>query len=209
MQALDVPAGEDVIRQDTHGSRWYLVRDGELEIVVDGYVVAHAVRGDAFGERALLRDEPRQATVRAVTPVSLLALERSSFLAAVIGLDDGEVPALAPPRGAADALERQHLLGHLDEARLAELARSAVQLALGADEVLFEAGDVDDRYFVVLDGEVQIRTGDERRRTLAPGDAFGEIAVLHERPRTASAVAVTPVVLVAVEGARLRAALDR
>lgn len=209
LQPLDVAAGEDVVRQDAVGSRWYLVTDGELEILVDGFVVGHAVRGDAFGERALLRDEPRRATVRAVTPVCLLALERASFLAAVVGLDGGDLGALAPPRGAADALERQHLLEHLDEPRLHELAGSAVRLSLGPDEVLFQEGDADDRYFVVLDGEVQIRTADVPRRTLAPGDGFGEIAVLHERPRTASAIALTPVVLVAVEGELLRAALAR
>jgi CRP-like cAMP-binding protein/predicted MFS family arabinose efflux permease len=209
LQRHELPAGEDVIRQDTIGTRWYLVDEGELEVVVDGYVIDHAVRGDAFGERALLRNEPRSATVRALTPVALLVLERASFLAAVVGLDESDAPALAAPRGAADALGRQHLLRDVGEPQLRALAQSAVELSLRAGEILFSEGDTDDRYVVVLEGEFEIRTHEAPRRTLGPGDAFGEIAVLHECARTASAVALTPALLVAVDGARLRAALAR
>ena len=87
--SVDVPAGHEVVRQDTVGSRWYLVREGHLEVVVNGYVVNHLERGDSFGERGLLRDESRNATVRATGEVSLLALEREDFLRAVMGEDDG------------------------------------------------------------------------------------------------------------------------
>jgi CRP-like cAMP-binding protein len=207
LETVGVAAGCDVVVQDTTGSRWYLVTGGELDVVVDGYVVDHLRRGDAFGERALLRDEPRSATVRAVTKASLLALERKSFLAAVTGGDGGEVMALAAPRDAADALRRQYLLRDLPEPELSELAGSAGQLSLAAGEPLFAEGDSDDRYFVVLEGEVEIRTGDASRRVLVPGDGFGEIAVLHGVARTSGATARTPAVLVAVSGAHLRALL--
>jgi hypothetical protein len=83
---LSVPAGREVITQgDRSGTRWYLVERGELEVVIDGYLVNELGDGDGFGELALLRDVPRWATVRARGEVALLSLERDAFLEAVAG----------------------------------------------------------------------------------------------------------------------------
>jgi MFS family permease len=78
-----VEAGDVVVRAGETGDRFYVVADGELEIV--NGVHERAGRGDFFGEIALLRDVPRTATVRATAPTELYALERDDFLAAVTG----------------------------------------------------------------------------------------------------------------------------
>lgn len=130
--------------------------------------------------RGLLRDELHSATVRATADVSLLALERADFLCAAMGDDDCEQP----------------MLGELERPAVDELARGVGMLSLDPSETLFSEGDEDDRYFVILDGEIEIHAGGQRRRVLAPGDGFGEIAVLYGKARTTSAVARTPVRLV-------------
>jgi hypothetical protein len=84
---MSVPAGDVVIRANEPGERFYIVADGEFEIVAgNAHVAAHA--GDHFGEIALLGDVPRTATVKAVVDSRLYALERSDFLAAVTGHSD-------------------------------------------------------------------------------------------------------------------------
>jgi MFS family permease len=80
---VELGAGDVVVRAGEAGDRFYVVADGELEIV--NGVHEHAHRGDFFGEIALLRDVPRTATVRATAPSQLYALEREDFLAAVTG----------------------------------------------------------------------------------------------------------------------------
>ena len=80
-----VEAGREVFRQGELGDRFYIVADGEVEIVSDGRVVAVTPPGGYFGEIALLRDVPRTATVRAKGEVELRALEREEFIAAVTG----------------------------------------------------------------------------------------------------------------------------
>ena len=83
---LSVPAGELVIRAGDVGDRFYIVGDGELDILAEGlHKTAH--RADYFGEIALLRDVPRTATVRATVDSELYALQRGDFLEAVTGVE--------------------------------------------------------------------------------------------------------------------------
>jgi MFS family permease len=80
-----VEAGREVFREGELGDRFYIVADGNVEIVQDGEVVNLEGPGEFFGEISLLRDVPRTATVRARTEVELRALERDEFIAAVTG----------------------------------------------------------------------------------------------------------------------------
>jgi MFS family permease len=77
--------GEVIIRQGDPGDLFYVIEAGTVDIHIDGQLVASRGVGEFFGEIALLRDIPRTATVVAATPVTLLALERGEFLAAVTG----------------------------------------------------------------------------------------------------------------------------
>lgn len=85
LEPLSVAAGSVVIEQGAEGDRFFVVADGEVEIVRDGHVVARQGRGIGFGEIALLYDVPRTATVRARSRVELYSLDRVPFLLALTG----------------------------------------------------------------------------------------------------------------------------
>jgi MFS family permease len=80
LQRIEVPAGTDVITAGEPGDRFYVIESGEVEIVGERFGP-----GDSFGEIALLRDVPRQATVTATTDLVLLALDGPPFVRAVTG----------------------------------------------------------------------------------------------------------------------------
>jgi len=95
---------------------------------------------------------------------------------------------------ATGVLRRVPMLAGLPEAVLERLAREAAAVPFAAGTVILREGDPGDRFYVVDSGEVAILG-----RRFGPGEAFGEIALLRDVPRTATATAVTDVELVALE----------
>ena len=79
-------------------------------------------------------------------------------------------------------------------------------LIFSAGERIFAQGDLGTEMFIIQEGEVEIvkHIGGESHTLsrLEKGDFFGEMAVLEALPRTADAVAVTEVKVVAINGSR-------
>ena len=82
---LRVPAGQVVFEQGAPGDSFYVIADGEVAVSIDGRHVRRQSQGQGFGEIALLRDSPRTATITAVSPTALIAIDREDFLSAVTG----------------------------------------------------------------------------------------------------------------------------
>jgi CRP-like cAMP-binding protein len=75
-------------------------------------------------------------------------------------------------------------------------------LTFEAGEVIISEGERGDLYYVLASGAVRITQAERFLRDLAAaGDGFGEIALLRDIPRTATATASEPVVVIALERA--------
>jgi predicted MFS family arabinose efflux permease len=94
LDRLEVAAGDVIVREGDESDLFYVIESGRVEVTAaDGHVLREEGPGDYFGEIGLLRDVPRTATITALEPTVLLALEREEFLAAVTG--QGEARLLA------------------------------------------------------------------------------------------------------------------
>lgn len=76
---------------------------------------------------------------------------------------------------------------------LAPLARVAEVEIYSPGQAIMKEGEIGDALFVVIRGEVTISHSGRTLATLGPGDAIGEMAVLDNVPRSATAVAETEV----------------
>lgn len=83
LETRRVEAGEVIVRQGGPADNFFIVVEGEVEMLheSDGReeTVASLSAGDLFGEIAIMRDRPRRATARAKTAATLLSLDRASF----------------------------------------------------------------------------------------------------------------------------------
>ncbi|MFQ5536850.1 MAG: GGDEF domain-containing protein [Gemmatimonadota bacterium] len=102
------------------------------------------------------------------------------------------------------ALLRQiPLFRELDEGDLAPLAQATHSVSFGTDETIVEIGEPGHALFLITEGTVRVvypsRTGDYELARLGPGDFFGEMALLNDKPRSATVRAVDPVQALALE----------
>jgi MFS family permease len=79
-QIVPVPAGVDVVVEGAPAHAFYAVLDGRVVVHHEGTAIAHVGAGDYFGERGLLDQAPRNATVTTEAQSSLLRVEGDVFL---------------------------------------------------------------------------------------------------------------------------------
>ncbi len=71
-----------------------------------------------------------------------------------------------------------------------------------AGEVIFQQGEVPDRMYVILEGEVEIFIDGKLLETTGAGGIVGEMALISASPRSATAIAKTECKLVSVDEKR-------
>jgi len=206
-------AGTDIIRQGDAPDKFYIILSGQVEVVDQPpgqleKVLNTLGPGDYFGEVGLSLGSRRIATVRAITNVSVMAMDYQTFRHWVDSspLVADEINTLVaqrmPPDETLELLE-EALPWELTEAEGEETAgKTAQQYAAG--ETIIRQGDEPDNFYIILEGFVAVSHAgrDGREYTLAyltSGDYFGEIGLLDGRPRIATVKALTPVKVVSFD----------
>jgi CRP/FNR family transcriptional regulator, cyclic AMP receptor protein len=85
------------------------------------------------------------------------------------------------------------LFAGLSKKQLRRISSLMTRIDRPAGQVLTTEGAPGFEFFVVLEGEVEVRQGDRVIATRRAGEYVGEIALLDQRPRTATVVATTRV----------------
>ena len=107
-----------------------------------------------------------------------------------------EIPA--PDTATVDRLLSDPVFAGLPAPVIERLARDADRITAPAGSVIVREGDAGDRYYLIVAGDVAFTIDGHPIRVLGADHSFGEIALLRDVPRTATATAATEVDLIAV-----------
>jgi len=91
---------------------------------------------------------------------------------------------------------------------LRRIAALAVERDIAGGTELIREGEPGSDFYVVVDGEVDVRRRGRRVARLGAGSFVGEIALLSRSPRTATVVAATPLRTLVISGRDFVALLD-
>lgn len=106
-----------------------------------------------------------------------------------------------------DLLRGIAIFAPLPEAQIEALAGYLRPRQSSAGETVVRQGEAGELFYVVESGELEVRADGALTGRLAPGDFFGEIALLREVPRTATVTAVSDVCLLVLDRDRFIASV--
>jgi CRP/FNR family transcriptional regulator, cyclic AMP receptor protein len=98
------------------------------------------------------------------------------------------------------ALRTLPFLGSFDDEQLDDVLDSSNYVQCEPGDFIIDEGAIDSRIYILLRGEVEVRRDGKLLATIGrAGEVFGELAVVNEDRRSASVLAKTPVVCLAVD----------
>jgi CRP/FNR family cyclic AMP-dependent transcriptional regulator len=107
-----------------------------------------------------------------------------------------------------ELIKRVPLFAQCSKQELAAVASVADEIDLRQGKELTTQGRPGREFFVLVEGEAEVRKNGRKLRTLKDGDFFGEIALVMKRPRTATVVAKTPVRVLVITDRSFKSLLE-
>jgi CRP/FNR family transcriptional regulator, cyclic AMP receptor protein len=107
-----------------------------------------------------------------------------------------------------ELLKRVPLFEECSKRDLTEIGGIADEIDLRDGKELTKQGGPGREFFVLIEGTADVKKGTRRVNQLGPGDFFGEIALVTQRPRTATVVATSPVRALVITDRSFRSLLE-
>ena len=107
-----------------------------------------------------------------------------------------------------EALSRAPLFEGLSRKDLGLVARAADEVEVAAGRPLFAEGETGREFFVVVEGEAEVTRNGRHLMTCRAGDFLGDISLIAQTSRRASATATTPMRLFVISRERFLHLLD-
>ena len=198
----------------SEGARMYLLLDGEVTLSVNKKVIGTVAKGEIFGEMASITHLPRTATAVAKTPCSVISLNEKQFQAALAKSPEfalmlmniiisrlRETISNLTTGGRLSEKDRWNKAAVFDRKLLADLEREFEDKPAAMhplNKVIMKEGDRGVFMYVVRDGVVAISISEKIVEKIGPGGVFGEMALVDQSPRIATATAETDCMLLAI-----------
>jgi CRP/FNR family cyclic AMP-dependent transcriptional regulator len=197
--------------------KMYLLMEGEVTLVAKGKVIGVVKAGEIFGEMAAISEMPRSATAVAKNECRVIALDDKEFLKALAVKPEFALMLMGMMilrlRGMLARLAQNNTLSGDDSSSPSRVFDKdmvdALAKGLGHNSMtrhnagisIFQEGSAGALAYVVLEGRVALSIQGKVVQRVGPGGIFGEMALIDQSTRAASAAAETDCALVSINRA--------
>jgi CRP/FNR family cyclic AMP-dependent transcriptional regulator len=108
-----------------------------------------------------------------------------------------------------ELIKRVPLFAECSRRHLEEIAAIADEIDLREGKELTKEGRPGREFFVLIEGDADVKKGSRRINRMQAGDFFGEISLVTRKPRTATVVATSPVRALVITDRSFRTLLER
>ncbi len=193
MKYLRVAAGSYIVRERDLGNLLFVVHQGTVEVLKETEAgnqqrVATLGAGDVFGEIAVLDQVPRTSSVRCTQDTTLLTLTKDDF--------DKLLLSTLGAKGVRDAvqvcgfLKRNPLFAEWHPQPLFKLSSAFEFQHFQAGDIVIHENQANEAFFLVHEGQFEVRKKGQACATLGPGDFCGEVSLLRNQPASAQVSAL-------------------
>ncbi|HUK04501.1 MAG TPA: cyclic nucleotide-binding domain-containing protein [Burkholderiales bacterium] len=214
-------AGSTLFAEDEKGGlfkspKMYVLIVGEIEMIAQNQVIGTVKAGETFGEMAVIAGAPRTATARAKTPCTVIGLDAKQYEQALQKKPEFALMLMSIINNRLrSTIARLRASGslHAGEAKettifdkkllagLANLMSGQEPTVYARGKMIMQEGTGGAFMYVVLEGKVAITIKGGLVGRSGPGGVFGEMALVDQATRAATAVAETDVTLLAINRA--------
>ena len=212
--------GATIFKDDDKGGgllgkrdRMYVLILGEVEMIAQDKVIGSVRAGETFGEMAVIAQAARTATARAKTACTLIGLDDKQFQVALQHKPEfalmlmsimnnrlrSTISRLSANRALhAGAAKESVVFDKKLLAGLVKLMGAQEPVRFDAGKMIMQEGTGGAFMYVVLEGKVAISIKGGIVARAGPGGVFGEMALVDQSVRAATATAETPCALIAI-----------
>lgn len=205
-----VAAGSPLFAENAAGKSMYFLNNGEITLTRGGKPLDVIKAGEVLGEMSVLTGAPRSATATARSACEVIEMDAANFSSAIQKAPDFALMLLAilikrlrlalamqmlgkgRPSGVVETIPSSGAV--FDEALLKDLASNFPARPPAfqpKNAVLMREGEAGIFMYVVMDGAVRITSGEKIIEVVKSGGVFGEMALVDQSKRAASAAAAS------------------
>ena len=188
-----------IVRQGDAGDNFYTIVSGKAKIVVTGNNGAEKIlgtlsTGDSFGETALIEKGPRTASIITLTQTAVFEISREGFEKFLASNTENREKITGKIR-LGKMLLASSVFSFMSQKQISYLIKNLKPEKIKAGTIVFKQGDEGNKFYLIQEGNIHLERFDNSLKTLdiilKPGNFFGEMALVKNIPRTATAEAVS------------------
>ena len=196
-----------IIRQGDKGDNFYTIVSGRAKVVVSENngtekIVGILSTGDSFGETALIEKGPRTASIVTLTPAAVFEITREGFDKFLASNAENREKITGKIR-LGKMLLASPVFSFMSQKQISYLIKNLKPERIKAGTTVFKQGDPGDKFYLIQEGNIHLERFENSLRTLdvilKHGNFFGEMALVKNIPRTATAETVNDCLLFSLD----------